>query len=90
MVGVCSCFSLRKLNAQKEPNANFHSGWNKKAKSAVINSLLDFHNLLALRKDISQHCVNQASYITTSSLDRKDDLFTDYLVLIQFRWSNLK
>ena len=26
----------------------------------------------------------------TASLDGKDHLFTDYLVQIQFRWSNLK
>ena len=46
--------------------------------------------ILAAWKDISQHCDNQSGYIMTVSLDAKDHLLTDYLISIQFRWSNLK
>ena len=52
--------------------------------------LILVQQILAVWKDISQHCVNQSGYVMTASSDGKYHLFTDYLISIQFQWSNLK
>ena len=39
---------------------------------------------LAVQRNILHHCFSQSGYIMTVSLDRKDHLFTDYLISIQF------
>ena len=45
-------------------------------------SRISASRLLAVWKDISQHCVNQSGYIMTASLDGKDHLVTNYLISI--------
>ena len=57
---------------------------------SIDTSFYLYQGILAVRKNILQHCVNQSDYIMTASLDGKDHLFTDYLISTQFRWSNLK
>ena len=53
-------------------------------KTVQVHLIIGTTLVLAVRKDISQHCVNQSVYIITASLDGKDNLFTDYLLIILF------
>ena len=46
--------------------------------------------VLLCRKTFRSTALTQSGYIMSASSDRKDHLFADYLISIQFQWSNLK